>query len=54
MIRAFLKWFDRNPLVAVWAGFIVCFVILVAAHAWDVSQTNAIRQQIVAHTGKAA
>lgn len=44
--RSFLRWFDRNPLVAVWCGFVVAFVLLVAAHAWDISETQSIRQQI--------
>lgn len=53
MIRSFLRWFDRNPLVAVWLGFIVCFVLLVIAHAWDVNETQALRLHIVASSRSA-
>lgn len=44
MIRSFIRWFDRNPLIAVWCGFVVAFALLVAARAWDVSETQSIRQ----------
>lgn len=46
MIRSFLRWFDRNPLIAVWCGLVVAFVLLVVARAWDASETPSIWQQI--------
>lgn len=28
MIRALACWFDKYPLAAVWAGLLVCFVLM--------------------------
>jgi hypothetical protein len=46
MIRAFSRWANRNPLLAVWLGFIVCFFLLLAAHQWDASDDQALRLQM--------
>ncbi|WP_196484845.1 hypothetical protein [Burkholderia territorii] len=44
MIRSFIRWFDRNPLVAVWAGMVVALAVLLVARAWDANETQSIRQ----------
>lgn len=46
MIRSLVRWFDRNPLVAVWVGMFVAIVVLLVARAWDDIETHSIRQEI--------
>lgn len=47
-MKAFSRWANRNPLIAIWLGFIVCFALLLVAHAWEVSDMQALRLQMAA------
>lgn len=40
MIRRFNAWANRNPLLAVWLGFIVAFLIMCAAEPLLVKQLD--------------
>lgn len=32
-MRRFAKWADRNPLLAVWLGLVVCLALVLFTHA---------------------
>ncbi|MCG5072240.1 hypothetical protein [Paraburkholderia tagetis] len=45
-LRAFDRWVARNTLLAYWLGIVICFALLLVAHGWGASDTQALRMQM--------